>query len=223
MQQPYAAHEVLESMEAMRTKAAEIEQHGFFATQCQDPQLKQILLNHQQRMIQAYQQGIGLLQGKGAAITHQPPMVHGGDYSVGLQQSNQMSTAPNPTPSKLSDNTISTLVLNTHKSGAMMGMVWANECADASLRNYHVQGANLCQEMAYEVFQYMNHRGYYQTPAMQDQQVNTMFNSFQAIDQNQMSSQPTQQMLHNSHYGMNTHTTNTNVQSNTHGTTGFYQ
>jgi hypothetical protein len=71
-----AAHELLETQEALRTKAAEIEQHGLFANQCNDQRLIGILAKHQQQMITAYQQGINLMQGKGAQMTHQTPNFH---------------------------------------------------------------------------------------------------------------------------------------------------
>jgi len=67
----FAAHELLETSEALRTKAAEIEQHGVFTSQCNDQHLKSILMRHQQQMIIAYQQGINLMQGKDAQLTHQ--------------------------------------------------------------------------------------------------------------------------------------------------------
>lgn len=224
--QSFAAHEILDSMEALRTKAVEIEQHGLFATQCQDPQLKTLLKNHQQRMIQAYQQGVGILQGKGAAMNHQPPTLTNADYTIGVQNPAQMTTSPNPMPSQLSDYSITALALNTHKAGAMMGMMWASECSDPNLRSFHIQGANLCQEMAYELFQYMNARGYYQPPTFQDgTHLSTMVGMFQPVSTQMTTMMPptsqgiqaTQQMMHNSHYGMGTHSTNT------HGTTGYYQ
>ncbi|WBL16471.1 hypothetical protein [Sutcliffiella sp. NC1] len=48
-----AAHELLETQEALRTKAAEIEDHGMFASQCSDQRLKGILMKHQQQMMMA--------------------------------------------------------------------------------------------------------------------------------------------------------------------------
>jgi len=175
-----AAHELLETAEALRTKAAEIEQHGFFAANCKDQTLKNMLRRHQQQMIQAYQQGVNLLQGKGAQVTHMHPDFHMDDVNMGMENS-APSTPPNPNAKTLSDRTISTLVLNAHKSGAMMGMLWANECVDPQIRSYHVQGANLCQEMAYEMWQWMNQNGYYNPPVFQQNQINQMAQSFQPI------------------------------------------
>ncbi|WP_238933682.1 hypothetical protein [Brevibacillus choshinensis] len=54
----FAAHDFLETQEALRSKHAEIEMHGLFAEMAQDPQLKHLLLSHQQVIMNAYQQGI---------------------------------------------------------------------------------------------------------------------------------------------------------------------
>jgi len=176
-----AAHELLESAEALRTKAAEIEQHSLFATMCKDPQLKTILTKHQQTMMAAYQQGISFLQGKGVQVTHQAPTFH--DHQANFNLIEQAPMAPTQSRNSLSDQTIATLALNAHKTGSMMAMQWANECADHNLRMYHVNGANLCQEMAYEIWGWMSYNGYYQPPTFTSQQMTQMSGMFQPMNQ----------------------------------------
>ncbi|WP_051382242.1 MULTISPECIES: spore coat protein [Sediminibacillus] len=183
------AHELLETQEALRTKAAEIEQHGFFANQCNDQQLKGMLTRHQQQMITAYQQGVNLMQGKNVQLAHQYPNFQAVNTMPGMQQNN--SSAPSVNTQSLSDQTMATLALNAHKAGAMMGMQWANECVDPQLRSYHVNGANLCQEMAYEMWSWMNQKGYYQPAQFNSQQTSTMAASFQPMP-NQMGGQTNQ-------------------------------
>ncbi|GAA4715061.1 spore coat protein [Brevibacillus fulvus] len=178
--QRFAAHEFLETQEALRTKHAEIEMHGLFAEMAQDPQLKNMITRHQRTVINAYQQGINLLLGKGVNVTnmpHVPQMRMMEQTSVGLH--NPQMVPPNPHPSRLSDLTISTIMLNWHKNGSMVSMMWANECVDPQIRQYHISGANLCQEMAYETWQYMNARGFYQTPQLADHTMNTMVEAYQ--------------------------------------------
>lgn len=182
----YAAHEFLETQEALRSKHAEIEMHGLFAEMAQDPQLKNMLLSHQRTIMNAYQQGINLLMGKGVNVAAMPQMTQmrtAEPTMVGLHQ--PQMPAPNPQPTRLSDMTISTIMLNCHKMGAAVGMLWAGECADPQIRQYHVNGANLCQEMAYEAWQYMNAKGYYQAPQLADHTMNTMINAFQPQSQPQ--------------------------------------
>lgn len=174
-----AAHELLETSEALRTKAAEIEQLGFFANQCQDPNLKGLLNRQQQLMVNAYQQGVNILQGKGGQVDHLNPTFNGHNIQVGLH--NQVGVTANPNSNKLTDITISTLTLNNHKSGAVNSMIWANECVDPQIRSYHVQGAVMCQEMAYETWQWMNAVGFYNAPDFQQNQINQMTGTFQPI------------------------------------------
>ncbi|MCR6110079.1 spore coat protein [Bacillus sp. A301a_S52] len=186
----YAAHGLLETQEALRTKSAEIEQHGAFVSQCRDQQLKSILKKHQQLMMNGYQQGINLLNGRGAQVTHRAPAFNGQNTSTGMQEQMTMS-APSMSTQGLSDQTIATLALNTHKTGSMMGMQWANECVDPQIRMYHVNGANMCQEMAYEIWSWMNQNGYYQPATFGSQQITQMTGMFQPMtNQNtQMTSQ----------------------------------
>lgn len=178
--QKFAAHEFLEIQEALRSKHAQIELHGLFAEMAQDPQLRNMITNHQRRIMDAYQQGINLLMGKGVNVASTPHTAHfrnAGQTNVGLNKP-QMA-APNPNPTRLSDMTISTLMLNWHKSGSAINMLWAGECVDPQLRMYLVNGANMCQEMAYETWQYMNMKGYYQAPQLADHTMNTMVQAFQ--------------------------------------------
>ncbi|MEB1807246.1 MAG: spore coat protein [Bacillaceae bacterium] len=197
-----AAHELLETSEALRTKAAEIEQHGAFAAQCKDQQLKQILMKHQQSMLQAYQQGVSMMQGKGAQITHQSPSFNAQHVSTGMHQQVTMS-APMTNTQTLSDQTIATLALNAHKSGAVMGMQWANECADPQLRMYHVNGANMCQEMGYEIWNWMNQNGYYQPPTFSTAQTSQMTAMFQPADASMNAMNPMSAMNPTMNHSMN--------------------
>ncbi|MGO4886355.1 spore coat protein [Anaerobacillus sp. MEB173] len=177
----FAAHELLETSEALRTKAAEIEQHGALAYQCNDQQLKAIIKKHQQLMVTSYQQGINLMQGKGVQITHQIPNFQQANPTIGMENQMQMAS-PMANTQSLSDQTIATLLLNTHKSGAVMGMQWANECVDPQIRMYHVNGANQCQEMAYELWNWMNQNGYYQPPTFSATQTNQMMGMYQPMN-----------------------------------------
>jgi spore coat protein CotF len=178
---PYGAHEFLETQEALRSKAAHIELYGVMEEMAQDQQLKSILRNQQNRMMQSYQQGINLLQGKGVQVQSipQPRFNVNQQPTVGIQNQMTQQIVPNMHPSRLSDQTIGTVCMNQHKMGAAVAMIWASECADPQLRTYHVTCANSCQEMAYELWQYLNAKGYYQVPVFPQQTMAAMAQSFQ--------------------------------------------
>jgi spore coat protein CotF len=66
-----------------------------------------------------------------------------------------------------------------HKCGAVCKMNAALECADPQLRRIIMQGANSCAEQAYELFTFMNQRGMYQVPTMQQQTQDNFMNIYQ--------------------------------------------
>lgn len=183
-QQRFAAHEFLETQEAVRTKAAHIELYGVLFSMAQDTHLKDILFNQQRRMLEGYDYGIGLLQGKGIAMTpHTPELRIYERPQPGLRQPSM--PGPNPNATQLSDVSIATIALNLHKTGSAVAMLWACECVDPQIRQYHATSANICQEMAWEVFQYMNYKGFYQAPQLADHTMRTMIQAVQPAEPQQ--------------------------------------
>lgn len=174
----FAAHEFLETQEAIRTKAAHIELYGVLFNMAEDRHLKDILYNQQRRMIEGYNYGVSLLQGRGQRMNpHSPQLTVYEQPHTGLHQPQMVP--PNPNVKQLSDMSIATIALNMHKNGSAVSMLWACECVDHQIRMYHATSANICQEMAWEMFQYMNYKGYYQTPQLADHTMQTMMKSVQ--------------------------------------------
>jgi spore coat protein CotF len=174
----FGAHEFLETQEALRSKAAEVELYGLLIAEAEDPHLRDILTNQQRRMMQAYQEGLGLLMNQGVQpiVPHTPQVNVYERVQIGLNH--PQSPAPNPNPSYLSDRTIATVALDLHKGGAKNAISWALECVLPQIRLYHATCANECQEMAYECWQYLNYNGYYQVPQLADHTMNTMIESY---------------------------------------------
>jgi spore coat protein CotF len=182
MMRNWAAHEFLETNELLRKQTADIELHALCAEMTKDQELKSVLQRHIQAMETTYHQAIQLLQNKGMNVSntaayrmHMQQQPH-----VGFQNT-QMIPAPNTNTNtaRLSEVAIATLILNTHKAGAVFGMQWANECVDPDVRALHVMAANNCQQMAYEIFQIMNARGFYEVPTMPVEDVRTMTQTYQ--------------------------------------------
>jgi spore coat protein CotF len=178
----WAAHEFLETTELLRKLTADIELHALFAGMTTDQDLKNMLQRHIQAMDSTYHQAINLLQNKGVDIsatnTYQ---THAGQHPHVGFQNQQTIPAPSTNATRLSDFTIGTAILNSHKAGAMFGMLWANECVDPDIRSLHVMSANNCQQMAYETFQLLNMRGFYEVPNMPVNSVRTMTQAFQPM------------------------------------------
>jgi spore coat protein CotF len=176
--QPYAAHEFLETQEALRTKAAHLELYGLLFAMAKDVHLKDILYNQQRRMLDGYNYGVQLMQGRAAAMQPHTPQLRIYEHPEAGLHHPQMAP-PNPNATDLSDMTISALALDLHKCGAVGCMRQALECVDPQIRMYHATSANICQEMAYEMFQYMNDRGFYQAPQLADSTMQTMIQAVQ--------------------------------------------
>ncbi|MEW6458049.1 MAG: spore coat protein [Bacillota bacterium] len=70
------------------------------------------------------------------------------------------------TPGRLSDRTIATGALIAHKCGAVSAGRGALETADPDLRQFLTQAAVSDSNMAYEIFHWMNRKGFYQVPVM---------------------------------------------------------
>lgn len=184
MEQRFAAHEFLETQEAVRTKGAQLELYGILFSMAQDAHLKDILFNQQSRMLDGYNFGVQLLQGRGIPMNpHTPELRIYERPQTGLRHPSMPS--PNPNATQLSDYSIATIALNMHKNGSAISMLRACECIDPQIRQYHATSSNICQEMAWEMFQYMNDKGYYQAPQLADHTMRTMIQGIQPSQQQQ--------------------------------------
>lgn len=188
MQQPnaqYGAHEVIGMSEALTAKAANVELFSFLSTQVQDTQLRNILQNQARAIEEQYAQGVQVLQGTGQAP--QPSNTFAGmntQAKLGLRQPNH--PAPNMNAQTLSERTVCTVVLNAHKLGAIAWTTLALECTNPQFRSYLMTGASTCDRMAYDIWAYMNQKGWYQVPTLQQNTTQTIMQSYQMPQQGQM-------------------------------------
>ncbi|MFC0211164.1 spore coat protein [Paenibacillus chartarius] len=181
----YAAHEFLETQEELRTKAANLELYGLLFAMAKDTHLKDILYNQQRRMLESYNYGVQLVQGRAASMLPHTPQLRIYEQPQTGMERQQMATQPNPNATELSDMTIATLALQIHKNGAVNAMRQTLECVDEHIRRYHATCANICQEMSYEIYQYMNYRGFYPTPQLANHTMWTMTQGIQQASEQQ--------------------------------------
>ncbi|MDN5361514.1 MAG: hypothetical protein PWP70_561, partial [Moorella sp. (in: firmicutes)] len=95
---------------------------------------------------------------------------------------NPGTLTPNSSANEMDDRDVASGMLGCHKASATMRMVAALECADPELRRMIQQGAINCSEQAYEVWQYMNQKGYYQVPTMKEMTTSTMMNTYSSAN-----------------------------------------
>lgn len=172
------AHEVMEIHEVLSNTINCINTFQLYRPHVQDQQLATILDNQLRFAVQEYDNMVAVLnhRGAGQAVPYRPvnrsltPM-------YGLR--NPAPASPNASANAIDDRDVASAVLGCHKASATLRMHAALECADPELRRMLMQGANNCAEQAYEVFQWMNQKGYYQVPTLQVNTTQTMTTMYQ--------------------------------------------
>lgn len=212
----YGAHEVLELHEVLTTVINGINQIQLLRGHVQDQQLAQMIDHQSQFAVSEYNNLVNLVnqQGMGQATPYRAMKT--AQPSYGLQEPAHLS--PNTSASQLDDRDISSIILGIHKASAGMKMIAALEVANPQIRRALQQSATNCSEQAYEVWTYMNQKGYYQVPTMKEMTTNTMMSIYeqaggmgQSMQNQNMQNQNMQNQAFSQH--MNQHM-QTPIQSN---------
>jgi spore coat protein CotF len=172
----YGAHEVMEVHEVLTDTIDGINQFELYRTHVKDPQLGSIIDKQIRFMTDEYNNFIQVINQRGMsqATPYRAPRSSKPVY--GLR--NPQPQTPNMSIDQLDDKDVASGMLGCHKASACMRMMASLECADPNLRRMIQQGAMNCSEQAYEVWQYMNQKGYYQVPTMKDMTTQTMIQSY---------------------------------------------
>lgn len=170
------AHEVMEIHEVLTDTIDGINQFQLYRLHVQDPQLRTILDNQIQFMTQEYNNMVQTLnqQGRGHAVPYRLPRSTSPTYGL----NNPQPQAPNTSMNEMDDRDVASGMLGCHKASASFRMIASLECADPQLRRMVQQGAINCSEQAYEVWQYMNQKGYYQVPTMKATTTSTVTGTY---------------------------------------------
>ncbi|NLM98058.1 MAG: spore coat protein [Halanaerobiaceae bacterium] len=173
----FGAHETLEAHEILTDAVNSINQFELYRPHVRDQQLANIIDNQLEFMIQGYNGLVNYLQrtGKAQNISYKTNKSFAPKY--GLR--NPSPERPDTDYGQLNDRDIASGMLGCAKSSAIFATLASLECADPELRNMMKNCIINKIDMAYEVFQYMNERGYYQLPTMQDNTTNTLLNCYQ--------------------------------------------
>lgn len=172
----FGAHEVMEMHEVLTCAIDGMNQFQLYRPHVKDQQLLQILDKHLQFAMNEYN---GLLQalnqrGMGQAVPYRAPKNFTPTYGL----DHPATQAPNMGMNQMDDRDVASGMLGFHKSSSICKMMGTLECADPGLRRMLQQSAMNCSEMAYEVWQYMNQKGYYQVPTMKDMTTDTVIQSY---------------------------------------------
>lgn len=181
----FGTHEAMEVHEVLSENTCMIDHYTMYLNQCQDPELRKILERQQRYMIDTYNTMINVMQGQGIDVSRAPRITMGSTTraaaenqpNFGIQQASPVM--PNTEAKTLNDRAISMGALVFHKCGSIRSTSAALECANPNLRNLLASAARSCMEMSYEIFQYMNNKGWYPVPAMPESIMNQMQQTYQ--------------------------------------------
>lgn len=165
MRNTLGAHEVLEIHEVLNDAVNGINQFHLYEPHVQGDDLRNIL-SHQLNFMQLEYNMLIDLVGSPGRLTEYSHRDRS-EPIYGLDQPPQYY--PKAALMQLKDQDIAAGMLNCHKSSAIRKMTSALECAAPQMREALIQGAKNCADQAYELFLFMNKRGYYQMPYLSNQ------------------------------------------------------
>lgn len=176
MSAQYGAHEVMEIHEVLTDTIDGINQFQLYRPHVADSQLQSIVDKQIQFMTQEYNNLVQAMNQRG--MTNSTPYRAPINQQPAYGLNNPQAQSPNTSMQQMNDRDVASGMLGCHKSSAGMRMMASLECADPQIRRMIQQGATNCAEQAYEIWQYMNQKGYYQVPTMKEMTTNTMMNTY---------------------------------------------
>ena len=170
------SHEVMQLHEVLTNVIDGINQFQLYRPHAEDPQLRSILDKQISFMNQEYNNMVQTVShhSKGEAIPYR--RVKNVAPSYGLK--NPSPLAPNSSIDDMDDRDVSSGMLGCNKAAAILKMTASLEFADPTIRRMLQQAAINCSEQAFEVWSYMNQRGFYQVPTMKQMTTHTMIDTF---------------------------------------------
>ncbi len=172
----FGAHEIMEIHEVLTSTIDSLNTFNLLRRQVTDQELGQIVDRQINFMDKEYNDMVTFVaQQRGVT----PDLYHSrrtASVNYGLRQPSPV--APHE-GRNITDRDAASIMLGMLKCGASRKMMATLECADPQLRRIMMQGANSCAEQAYELFNFMNQRGMYQVPTMQQQTQQNFMNMYQ--------------------------------------------
>ena len=181
--QRYGAHEVIELHEVLNSAVDALNTVQLYAPYASDPELVQIVRHQMSFMQQEYNAMIHTVRGLGAGeiVPYRPgsQLFAGVNPMLRPDQSAQMH--PQVSPMQIDDRDVASALLGMHKAGAKMKMAAALEAAHPQIRDMLLNGAVNCSHQAYEVWGYMQRRGYYPLAVMPADENAQLLRSYEPV------------------------------------------
>lgn len=172
----FGAHEFLGITEALQSKATVVETLAALSRQTKDAELENIMRRHAQSILDHYNIGVNLLKGQVGTTGMWMPTPTVTEPQLGLN--NPTYPAPNLNAQDFSEKTLAGTVLQLYKYHALAWLQIALECSNPQFRSYLMEGTLLSDRMAYDMFIYMNQKGFYQVPQLPSNMAQTITNAY---------------------------------------------
>lgn len=172
------AHEVIELHEVLNDAIHGLNTMRLYRPHARDAQLQTMMDQHMAALTNEYNSLIQMTTGEGASQTLSQRHYAKTGFQPAYGLRNPETQTPATSINDIDDVDVTTCLINCHKQTATLKMKASLEMANPTLRRAIQQGANMSADMAYESFQYANHKGYYQVPTLKDVTQHTLMNSY---------------------------------------------
>jgi spore coat protein CotF len=163
---PYGAHEVIELHEVLNGAVDAINTAHLYAPFVRDPELAQIVRHQVQFMQEEYNGLVYAVQGLGGGELFPYRPARAFSTSEALMSQAAPMSGSQPYAAQIDDRDVASVMLGIHKTGAKLKMAAALETGHSQIRDLFLQGAVNCAHQAYEMWGYMQRKGYYAWTAM---------------------------------------------------------
>lgn len=174
----HGGHELMDVHEVLSCMVSTLDQYLLFGQQAKDPELKSMITRQHQFMLDTYNILVQCFK-SGMNPSHHTTryaMTQSNDVMYGLTPGQPKK--PKMNASEIGDQCISNYMLGLMKADSR-GLTMASlEVTNPVVRRVIADSVPNFVEMAYEIFQYQNKHGYYQVPRLDQQDMETLINSF---------------------------------------------
>ncbi|MGP1906787.1 spore coat protein [Metabacillus sp. JX24] len=184
-QQNHGGHEMFDVSEILSGAVNALNLYVLLKPHVKDPELLDLMNRQEQFMMTEYNTIVECFQTgvKPSVSTEVYNMKQKNDFVYGLKQTPPVK--PIGMPGEITDQVISSLMLNMVKSNASLKGMATTEVTNPTVRRVLADTIPNCIEMAYEISIYQNKHHYYQVPQLPEGDMQQMVNAYSPVQKKQ--------------------------------------
>ncbi|HZG70961.1 MAG TPA: spore coat protein [Chondromyces sp.] len=181
------AHEVLELHEVLNDAIHGLNTLRLYRPYAKDPQLQAMMDQHMNALNMEYNNLIQhITHERASQVISERHFAKNRGFHPTYGLRDPQTQTPASSTDDIDDMDVTTCLISCHKQTAGLKMKAALEMANPTLRRAIQHGANMSADMAYQAFQYANHKGYYQVPTFKDKTQENFMQSYGSAPMTQM-------------------------------------